>query len=211
MPIRLGIVDDHMISREIVKKCCIEIGDFEVVIEAGTGADAVTGIIRTKPDAVLLDLGLPDFDGIEVVQRIRKSGARPRIVVLSAYCTPYSVYRLEQLGIEGFIHKPSQSTTILRGALTALRENRTFFSTIFLETQNDRRADPGAFDKLLTEEQLSILSLAAKHRSDREIAARLSIPQSDIETQLGLIMRKLNVRSRAELISIAEVLGFIMS
>ena len=210
MPMRIGIVDDHLFVRDVVRKCCAEVADFEVVMEAETGAGAVEGIVRTKPDAILLDLGLPDFDGFEVVRRIRLRNVNPRILVRSAYCTPYSVYRLEQLGIQGFIHKPSQSTSTLRSALNALREDRPFFATIFLETQNERRRDPDAFDKRLTEQQFSILSLVAKHLSDKEIATRLGVAESAVETSLGLIMRKFNVHSRIELIRAADVLGFIM-
>jgi DNA-binding NarL/FixJ family response regulator len=135
----------------------------------------------------------------------------PRIIVLSAYCTPYSVYRLDQLGVQGFIHKPSLSASILQSALRALRENRTYFSTIYLETQNDRRNDPDAFDKLLTEQQLLVLSLAAKQLSDNAIAMKLGIAEQAVESHLSLIMRKFNVSSRIELIRIAGVLGFIMA
>jgi DNA-binding NarL/FixJ family response regulator len=210
MPIRIGIVDDHLLVREVVRKCCAEVADFEVVMEAETGAGAVEGIVRVKPDAVVLDLGLPDFDGFEVMRRIRMCKVDPDVVVLSAYCTPYSVYRLEQLGIKGFIHKPSQSTSTLRSALNALREKRPFFSTIFLEMQNDRRKDPDTFGKRLTEQQLSILSLVAKHCSDDEIATRLGVAERIVEINLGIIMRKFNVQSRMELIRAADALGFVM-
>jgi two-component system response regulator EvgA len=179
-------------------------------MEAESGEGAVEGIIRTMPDAILLDLGLPDFDGFEVVRRIRLENVDPRIFVLSAYCTPYSVYRLEQLGIQGFIHKPSQSTLILRNALKALRENRPFFATVFLETKNERHKDPDSFEKHLTEQQLQILSLAAKHLADCEIAERLGIEERLVETDLGIIMRRFNVNDRVELIRIADAFGFVM-
>jgi DNA-binding NarL/FixJ family response regulator len=211
MPIRLGIVDDHLLTREVVKKCCAETSEFEVVMEAATGAAAVEAIVASRPDAVVLDLGLPDFDGFEVVRRIRLSNLNPRILVLSAYCTPYSVYRLEQLGIQGFIDKASQSPSTLRSALTALREDRIYFTTVFLETQNSRRQDPNAFDKQLTDEQLQILSLASKRLTDGAIAARLGIEERLVETSLGVIMRKFNLRERVELVHMADALGFILS
>src|ERR1700685_2355791 len=200
MPIRIGIVDDQLFAREFVRKCCLETGDFEVVMEAETGAAAVEGIVSIRPEAVLLDLGLPDFDGFEVVRRIRIREVNPQVIVVSAYCTPYSVYRLQRFGIRGFIHKPSQTAAIVRSALKALREGRSFFATVFLEAQNNRRADPSAFDKLLTEEQLRIMSLAAKHFSDNEIAAHLASTEQAIETHMALIMRIFDIRSRNELI-----------
>lgn len=208
---RIGIVDDHLLTRQVVKKCCAETAGFEVVMEAETGAAAVEAIVRAKPDAVILDLGLPDFDGFEVVRRIRLADVNPRIFVLSAYCTPYAVYRLERLGIQGFIDKPSQSASTLRNALAALRDDRPFFATVFLETQNNRRSDPNAFDKQFTDEQIQILSLASKNLSDSAIAARLGIEERLVETHLAVIMRKFNVHERSELIPLADALGFIMS
>jgi two-component system response regulator EvgA len=211
VPIRIGIVDDHRLTREVVRKCCAETAGFEVVMEAETGAGAVEGVVGSRPDALVLDLGLPDFDGFEVVRRIRLADVNPRILVLSAYCTPYSVYRLEQMGIQGFIDKPSQSPSTLRSALAALREARPFFTTVFLETQNLRRRDPNAFDRQLTERQVRVLSLAAKDLSDRAIAELLGVEERLVETDLGVIMRKFNVQGRAELIRIADGLGFLLS
>lgn len=207
--LKIAIVEDHLMFREIVRKVCAEDHDFEVVAEAGGGFEAIECIVRSKPDVVVLDLVLPDLDGFAVLDRVRHLGQYPRVLAISSYCGPYVIFRLEEARVQGFVDKRSQTLGSLRMALDALRSNRSFFSETFLKMKSEFRHDPLAFNKLLTKQQMTVLSLVAQQYDDAAIAKHLSIGERTVETHRTLIMRKLEIHSRMELVHFANLRGFI--
>jgi DNA-binding NarL/FixJ family response regulator len=207
---RIAIVEDHLMTRDFVKKVCLLENDVHVVAEAPNGCKAVEQIVRTKPDLVVLDIELPDVDGFEVLTRIRQFGIRPQVLVLSCHGTPYIVYRVEKAGVQGFIDKCEQTAESLRFAIRAIRSNQTFFAKSFLEARMRRHLDPLAFDKLLTDQQLLVLSLVARLDTDRGIATCLAIAERTVEAHRTAIMRKLDIHSRTELIRYANDIGLTM-
>lgn len=206
---KIVIVEDHLMFRETVRKVCLEDHDFEVVAEAGTGLEAIECIIRSKPDVVVLDIVLPDLDGFAVLDRVRRLGQDPRVLAISSYCGPYVLFRLEEARVQGFVDKRSQTLESLRMALGALRSNRSFFSETFLKMKSDFRHDPLAFNKLLTKQQMVVLSMVAQEYADEAIAKHLGIGERTVETHRTLIMRKLEIHSRMELVHFAKLRGFI--
>jgi DNA-binding NarL/FixJ family response regulator len=195
--------------REIVRKVCAEDHDFEVVAEAGNGFEAIECIVGSKPDVVVLDLVLPELDGFAVLERIRQLGQHPRVLAISSHCGPYVIFRLEEARVQGFVDKRSQTLESLRMALDALRSNRSFFSETYLKGKSELRHDPLAFNKLLTKQQMTVLSLVAQQFADDAIAKHLGIGERTVETHRTLIMRKLEIHSRMELVHFAQLRGFI--
>jgi DNA-binding NarL/FixJ family response regulator len=207
--VKVAIVEDHPIMREVVRKVCSGISWIEVVTEAGTGAIAVSEIVKNEPDIVVLDIGLPDFDGFEVLRRIRKLGANPRVLIFSGYCSPYLIFRLEHADIHGFVDKRINTLASMREAFSAIRKKTTYFPSPFLQTQTKFRRDPLAFDKLLTNQQILILSMVADHFDDAAIAKRLEITERTVETHRSAIMRKLGLHTRMDMIYYAQKQGFM--
>lgn len=206
---RIAIVEDHLMTRDFVRKLCRHEPDLDVVGEAGTGSEAVDVIVRTAPDIVVLDLELPEFDGFEVLAQIREFGIKSRILVLSAYRSRYLDFRLEQAGIHGFVDKCGQTADSLREAFAAFRINCTYFATSLLDIRNSRHRDPRSFHKLLTNQQISVLGMMAHLFTDSAIAERLEIVECTVQTHRASIMRKLDLHSRTELMSYAKANGFM--
>ena len=196
--------------REMLRRICSETPDIDVVVEAENGLEAVRSIISFNPEAVLLDLLLPGLDGFEVIRQIRKTGRRPRVLAISGDCSPYLVFRLEQAEVQGFIDKRTQTLATVREALCALQANRAYFSNRFLKLQSQLRRDPKAFAKLLTRQQMTVLSLVAEQLTDSVIARRLGVEARTVEAHRTIIMRKLDLHSRVDLIHFACAQGFIM-
>ena len=167
--------------REFITKLCRQESGVEVVAEAATGSDAIERSADTNPDALILDLGLPDIDGFQVLSRIRENGFRPRVVIISALRSPFVLFRVEQAGVHGFIDKRSQSADAVRQAIRALQSNGTYFSDSFLELRARRHKDPVAFDKLLTNQQIAVLSRVADFEDDAAIGATLGITLRTVE------------------------------
>jgi DNA-binding NarL/FixJ family response regulator len=147
---RIAIVDDHLMIRELVLRLCLQEPQVEVVASAGTGGSAVSEIRRTKPDLVVLDIELPDFDGFRVLSDLRDCGIRPLVIILSSHKSPYTVYRVEHAQVQGFVDKQGQTGNDLRSAIRAVRNKGNYFSPGFVEARARKHMDPFAFDKLLT-------------------------------------------------------------
>jgi len=205
---KIVLVEDHVMMRDIIRKVCAERDGFEVVAEAGTGADAVEAILRTAPDLVVLDLYLPDFDGLDVLARVRDTGHRPRVLVVSGFANPYLVFRLEGAQVDGFVDKRVQALPELREALGAVSSGRTYFSDTYLRLRDDRRQNPLAFDKLLNGLELEFLAYAAHGFDDAGIARHLDITRRAAEDHRREIMGILGLLTATDLMRYARENGF---
>ena len=208
---RIVIVEDHLMFREVLRKVCVAELDHEVVGEAADGARAVEVVAQTAPDLVLLDLHLPSLDGFGVVEAIRKRFPNVRILVLSSHCDEYTVYRSERSRVQGFVDKNTNSVSLLKTAITAVAEGRVWFSEAFLREKAARHRDPRSFDKLLTERERAVLSLVGQPLTDAEIGEQLAISEETVEKHRFNILRKLGLQTTAELIRYARDHGFTLT
>ena len=205
---RIAIVEDHRMMLDFLRKACAKIPGIEVVAEASTGSEAYDQLVQRRPDGVILDVGLPDADGIELLGRVRDAGVRPRALILSASSDPYFFFRVERAGVQAFVDKRSQTAAELRTALIAMDGNHCYFSESFTSARAHRRRDPVSFDKILTEQQLMVMCLVAECQDDDQIAGRLEISSRTVEAHRTAIMHKLNIHSRTGLIAYGQSRGF---
>jgi len=194
--------------REAIRKAVTRELGHKVVGECGTGAEAVEHALRLRPEGILLDLSLPDFDGLTVVDRLHQAKFTPRILILSSHCDDYTLFRVERAGVDGFVDKNANTTAILGEALHAIEAGRCFYSTVFQEVRRARRDDPRAFTKVLTEWELEILSLIGLGLSDAEIGQRLQISPRTVQTHRSNLLRKLKVSGTPKLMRFAIEHGF---
>jgi DNA-binding NarL/FixJ family response regulator len=197
--------------REVLRKVCTRDLRHEVVGEAADGQGAVQLVLHTTPDLVLLDLHLPKLDGFGVVEAIRQVAPRIRILVLSSHCDDYTVFRAEKCRVNGFVDKNTNTVAILKTAITAVGEGLTYFSEEFLRLKTARLGDPHSFDKLLTDRERSMLVLIGEPFQDWEIAMRLSLAEGTVEKHRFNIMKKLDLKSTAELVRYARDHGFTLA
>lgn len=193
--------------REVLRKLCEKEFRFEVVGEAETCREAVEVILARRPDVVLLDLNLPDGDGFDVVEQIQASHSNIRILVLSANCSDYTLYRVEKSGVHGFVDKNTQSVSMLRDALTAISDGRCYYSPAFTAAKMERRRDPHSYIKLLTDREREVLALIGQSLTDQEIGLKLGISWKTSETHRGMIIRKLGIPTTPKLIRFAIEIG----
>lgn len=205
---RIVIVEDHQMFREVLRKVCTAELGHDVVGEAGNGEQAVELVARLAPELVLLDLHLPGLDGFGVAAEIRRRAPQVRILVLSSHCDEYSVYRAEQLRVQGFVDKNTNSVETLKVAIGAVVEGRTWYSELFQQTKKARRLDPLAFDKLLTERERAILILIGVPLTDPEIAREAGIAEDTVAKHRFNLLRKLDLKTTTELVRYAREHGF---
>jgi DNA-binding NarL/FixJ family response regulator len=208
---RIVIVEDHLMFREVLRKVCTEDLRHEVVGEAEDGRHAVQVVADTRPDLVLLDLHLPSLDGFGVVQAIRMRAPQVKILILSSHCDEYTVFRSERSHVQGFVDKNTNSVAKLREAIGMVAEGKVWFSEAFLKAKAARLHDPRSFDKLLTERERDVLARVGLPLSDAEISAELDIAVETVEKHRFNILRKLGLQTTTELVRYARDHGFTLA
>jgi len=206
--VKIIIVEDHLMIRDVIKKVCSSEFGYTVVGETDSGVQAVDLILKHRPDAVILDLSLPDMDGFNVADRVLKVMPSLRILMLSSHCDDYTLFRVEKSGVHGFIDKNSNTVEILRDALKAIAEGRIYFSQTFQAARMARRSDPRSFIKVLSDWERAILSLIGQGLSDEEIGERLNLSPRTVQTHRSNILRKLDLKGTPKLIAFAVENGF---
>lgn len=207
----IALVEDHLMFREVLRKVCVEDLGHEVVAEAGDGAQAVAAVSKAAPDLLLLDLHLPNLDGFAVIEQIRKSLPEIKVLVLSSHCDEYTVFRAERARVLGFVDKNTNSVATLRTAISAAAQGKPWFSEPFQRIRLARLRDPRAFDKVLGNRERDVLVLVGQSMTDVEIGAKLGISPETAEKHRFNLMRKLDLKSTAELARYAREHGFTLS
>jgi DNA-binding NarL/FixJ family response regulator len=206
--VKIAIVEDQLMMADALAILCESELRCKVVARATSGRGAIKAIVASNPDLVLLDLGLPDADGFQVMEVVRRAGCHPRVLVLSGHCDDHTVYRVERAGFDGFVDKSSGTLETLRFALKTIAKNQAFFSKRFLRIRSKRISDPHAIDKVLTGAEQAVLSYVGGLLTDREIAERLQVSAHTPEKHRFNILHKLGLRSKIALIRYALAHGF---
>jgi len=206
---RIVIADDHDVVRTGLRHLLLERKGWEVCGEAKTGREAVALAIQTKPDVVVMDIAMPDLNGLEAAKQIRKALPNTEIVMLSLHVSDELVYEIVQAGVRGYVLK-SDANRDLVTAVEALGMHRTFFTTkvseMMLDGFCDRKPKVGvenANRDRLTNRQREIVQLLAEGKSSKEVAVVLNISVKTAETHRANIMRRLELHSVSELVRYA--------
>lgn len=200
---RVVIVEDQVLFRQLLRKLCIEDLDCTVVGEVGTATEAVVIIDETKPDVLILDLHLAAGDGFDLIRYVQTSGLATKILVVSAHSDLLTVGRLGTMNIAGFVEKNTGSLVTVMLALAAIRSGETFFCEGYKRAQFDGlRAKPAPLGRFSPRE-LQVLALIGEAASDSEIGSSLGISRTTAQTYRSQIMRKVGVTSTPKLMRFA--------
>jgi two-component system response regulator NreC len=199
--LRVFLADDHAIFRDGLRALLQRHEGVEIVGEAGDGHEALAGIDRTRPDVVVMDIGMPHLNGLEVTRRVRKRLPRTRVLVLSMYEDADFVYQILAAGASGYMLKESASQELLE-ALAVVRKGQTYLAPrLERHAASVRRSASG--DGPLTARERETLQLLAEGYSQAQIATRLHISPKTVETHRRHIGAKLGIRDLAGLVKYA--------
>jgi len=209
--IRVLIADDHLIVREGLR-LILETGEgFELVGEAADGAQAVRLARELSPDVVLMDLRMPNVDGLTAIERLRAEQPQIAVVILTTYNEDDLMMRGLRAGARGYLLKDTDRDTLLNTIRAAARGETLLKPEIMarlLSQAEPHSAKPhGALD--LTEREREVLQAVARGERSKEIAARLGITERTVKAHLASIYNKLGVDSRAAAIAIASQRGLL--
>lgn len=200
MKIRVLLVEDHRMVREALREALTKAPDIEVIGEAGDARECLELAGTLAPQVIVLDIRLPDLNGIEVAARLRDAGNAARIVALSAFSDKRFVTEMLRSGASAYVTKSAAGTELER-AIRAVAAGQGYFSPEIAGTlvADLRDRKPDEVPSALSEREGEVLRLIAEGLRSPEIAGRLDITVATVEVHRRNIMRKLGVRTVAEL------------
>ena len=211
---RILLADDHKLMRSGLKALIEQQPDLTVVGEADDGRQAVTLAASLKPDLLVMDIGMPNLNGIEAAHQITQANPATAIVILSMHSDESYVLRALKAGAKGYLLKDSAESDLIR-AVHAVAGGKSFFSPavskVLLDDYVRKLQRSGAEDAydLLTPREREILQLVAEGKSNKDVANLLNLSVYTVETHRSNIMEKLHLRGIPELILFAVRRGII--
>jgi len=210
-PIHVLIADDHRLYREGIRKMLSVAPDIEIVGEATTGDEAVAEALALQPDVILMDLKMPDVNGIEATRRILHASPRIGVLVLTMFETDETVFAAMRAGARGYLLKDVDHEDVIRAVKAVSRGDAIFSPAIaerlilYFAALKPVAADL-AFPEL-TDREREILHLIAQGHSNSEIAERLLLRTKTVQNHVSNIFSKLQVADRAQAIVRAREAG----
>lgn len=208
MAIRVVLADDHAVVREGLRLILEAQGDFSVVGEAGDGRTAVRESRRQSPDVVIMDIAMPELNGVEATRQIRKGVTDARVVILSMHATSEHIFQALEAGALGYLLKESAGQEIVK-AVRSVHAGRRYLSQRIAETVVDdyilqrQRRPPRSPLETLSSREREILQLVVEGNSSAKIAEILHLSPKSVETYRSRLMHKLGIRDVPGLVKFA--------
>ena len=213
--IKVLVADDQPLARNGLQAMLGAQEDLEIVGEAADGAEAVEEALRLRPDVVVMDIRMPNVDGIEATRRLQEHAGAPKVLVLTTFDLDEYVYEALRAGAGGFLLKDAPPGQLAEAVRTVAAGESLLAPAITrrLVERFVRRPPPDAAAKErfgeLTERELEVLKLVAAGLSNGEIAERLFLSEATVKTHLTRILSKLGLRDRVQVVVLAYESGLV--
>lgn len=210
--IRVCIVDDHPVVREGVRGLLAQQADIEITGEAGSGSELLAGLPRARPDVVLLDIRLPDQNGLEVLARLKREWPEIKVIILTTYEEDEYLFAALRAGADGFLLKSASSDLLANAIRQVAAGERLLMPNLvgrvmagFQELAQTRaRAEAG-----LTGQEIEVLRLIAAGATNREIAEKVYWSEITVKRKVQDILEKLGAANRAQAVAAAARRGLL--
>ncbi len=210
-PIRILVADDHPIVRDGLVAVLNTQADFDVVGEAGTGPDTIARAADLGPDVVLLDLEMPEMDGLATLEHLRQRDPAIKVIIFTAFDTDERVLKAIQAGAQGYLLKGVPREDVFQ-AVRAVHAGGALLQPVIVskllrQVEQDQHAanDPDA----LTERERDVLRLMARGLTNKAIAAKLVITERTVKFHVSAILSKLDAGNRTEAVTLAAQQGLV--
>ena len=205
---KFALVEDQVMFRSMLRRLLVVECRGEVILEAGSLTELRANLpALSKVDLLLLDIRLPDGDGLDFLDDLTAQHLSLPVLLLSSSCEDYIVHRVSRSFVQGFVHK-DEDTKVLLTAVQLVTAGGTFFSPRFTERKRALQGEQESFEKKLSAREQEILCFIGAGFSDAEVAATLGISASTTQTHRRNIMEKLDLHNAQEILSYALKTGF---
>jgi DNA-binding NarL/FixJ family response regulator len=211
MTISVFLVDDHAVVRDGLRALLESSPDIKVVGVAGTGREALTEVQRLSPDVVIMDIALPEMDGVQATRHVMERCPETKILILSMYLSSEHIHRALQAGAKGYVLKESAGEHVAE-AVRALSAGKRYLSYRITETMIQdyvREGTPISLLDSLSLRERDVLQMVVEGGTNASIAQKLSLSPKTVETYRARIIKKLKVRDTVELVKFAMRHGLV--
>jgi DNA-binding NarL/FixJ family response regulator len=209
--IKIVIVDDHPVVREGIGAMLKREPDFVIVGEASNGKEAIEKAHELSPDVMLMDLRMPEIDGVEAITRIKAEKPEIKFIILTTYSDDEYIFRGIAAGARAYLLKDAPRDELFK-AIRAVSRGESLIQPVVASRLLDKLAELSKKSPsvdTLSEREVEVLNLMAKGVSNKDIADQLSITQSTVKTHITSIFQKLDVTTRTEAVTTALKRGII--
>jgi DNA-binding NarL/FixJ family response regulator len=209
--IKIVIVDDHPVVREGIGAMLKREPDFKIVGEASNGQEAIEKARELSPDVMLMDLRMPEVDGVEAITRIKAEKPDIKFIILTTYSDDEYIFRGIAAGARAYLLKDAPRDELFK-AIRAVSRGESLIQPVVASRLLDRLAELSKKSPsvdTLSDREVEVLNLMAKGVSNKDIADQLSITQSTVKTHITSIFQKLDVTTRTEAVTTALKRGII--
>lgn len=200
MAVRVMIADDHSMIREGLKQLLELEGDFQVIEEACDGVECLEKLSKITPDILLLDINMPNMNGLEVLQKIKDKRMRVKVLVLTVHNEVEYLLKAVDIGINGYLLKDSESAELKKAILTVVN-GEDYIQPSLIPLLNakmiDRNKDNVKIESL-TRREMDVLKLLAVGMYNKEVAEKLSISERTVKNHVSNIFKKIGVTDRTQ-------------
>lgn len=219
--IRLMLVDDHQVIRTGLKSFLQTQPDFEVVAEAGNGREAVNFALETRPDIIIMDISMPEMDGLEATRRLREKWPQVIVLALTVHEDKFYFMKMLEAGASGYLTKQAASDDLVQAIHTVAKGNIYLQPALarwlledyqhMIESPSPEKPEKGETIGLhaLSARERGVLEMVAQGLNNNEIGEKLNLSHKTIARHRERIMSKLNIHSRTELVKFAIRSGLI--
>ena len=200
-PIKIVIADDHRMVREGLKQLLELDGDIVVIGEAGDGVSCLEIIKNLNPDILLLDINMPQLNGLQVLQKLKENKCKSKILILTIHNEIEYLMKAVDIGVDGYILKDSECD-VLRKAIFSVYSGESYIQSelvsLMKEKLENSDQDELTEDNLLTKREMEVLKLLTEGLFNKEIAYQLSISEKTVKNHVSNIFKKISVSDRTQ-------------
>ncbi len=206
---KILLADDHTIVRQGLKLIISSHADLQVIGEAANGREVLELAEKLKPDVILMDVAMPELNGIEATRRLREVSPRTKVLVLSMHKEAVYVREILKAGARGYILKDAIDTELISAIQSVARGDGYISPAISGTLLSDYRQNITNPLDLLSSREREVLQLIAEGKTNKEVATRLNLSVYTVDSHRGKIMEKLNLHSTGELVRFAMKQGLV--
>lgn len=199
--INVMVADDHSMVREGIKQILELDGDIKVNAEAGSGRECIDILDEKNTDVLLLDINMPNMNGLQVLQYLREKKTNVKVLILTIHNEVEYLVRAVEIGVDGYVLKDSDST-VLKKAIFTINKGDSFIqpelTPLLKKRLEDKSTSPKLIEEKLTRREIEVLKLLAEGLFNKEVAYTLNISEKTVKNHVSKIFKKINVSDRTQ-------------